>query len=107
LQSHISATNKTKIRNTILFFHSLIHKKTSLNIIDKTLLFFKQSTTNFCKNNPNIIFTRANKGNVTVALNKDEYLQKIELMLQDQNTYIVKKNPIADIEKNLINMLKT
>jgi len=78
---YINDTNKAKIRNTIIsFFHHLIHKKTSLNITDKTLLSLKHSTTNFCKNNPNIIFTRAdNRSNVTVALNKDKYVKNIEL----------------------------
>jgi len=49
------------------------------------------ATINFCKNNSNIIFIRADKDNVTVALNKDQYINKIELMLQDENTYITVK----------------
>jgi len=32
-------------------------------------------------NNPNIIFTRADKGNITVALKKTEYLNKTEEIL--------------------------
>jgi len=38
-------------------------------------------TNKFVRNNPNIIFTKANKGNITVALNKIEYLNKIEDVL--------------------------
>jgi len=65
------------------------------------------TVTRFCKDNPDIIFTRADKGNVTVALNKDEYVKKIEIMLQDQNTYItIQKNPMITIEKMLNGMLK-
>jgi len=105
---HINDTDTTKIRNTIIpFFHRFIHKKTSNNKIENILLSLEKSTTIFCKNNPNIIFTRADKGNVTVASNRDEYIKKIELMLQDNNTYItVEKNPISNLEKNLNIMLK-
>jgi len=64
-------------------------------------------TKKFCKNNKNIIYTKADKGNVTVAMDKDFYINKIEELLNDQNTYtIVKKNPIKLIENNLNNMVK-
>lgn len=42
----------------------------------------------------NIIFTRADKGNVSVALEKNFYINKIEEILNDQNTYTEK------LEKN-------
>jgi len=35
------------------------------------------------KRNLNIIFTRADKGNITVAWNKNEYFNKIEELLHD------------------------
>jgi len=42
---------------------------------------------------------RADKGHGSL---REEYLNKIELMLQDQNTYItVNKNSIVNLEKNL------
>jgi len=64
-------------------------------------------TAKFCKNNPNIIFIKADKGNVTVAMDREEYISRIEVMLQDENTYItIKKNPIKNLEKNLNDMLK-
>jgi len=82
---YISETEKSKIRNTsIPFFHRLVHKKISENKIERMLVDLKNTTVKFCKNNPNLIFTRADKGNVTVAMNKDEYLKKMEIMLQDQ-----------------------
>jgi len=52
----------------------------------------------FIKNNPNIIFTRADKGNIIVALEKTEYLNKIEEMLNDTETY-------EKINKNLTKKL--
>jgi len=105
---NISEIDKSKIRNTVIpFFHKLIHKKYSDLKMDKILMDLNNITVKFCKNNPNIIFTRADKGNVTVALNKDEYIKKIETMLQDRDTYItIKKDPMKNIEKNLNNMIK-
>ena len=49
-------------------------------------------------NNPDIIFTNADKGNVTVAIKKQDYINKIEETLQNKNTYQI-------IEYNLINKI--
>jgi len=46
-----------------------------------------RSTKLFCYNNQNIIFTRVDKGNVTVALDKYIYTNRIEELLSDINTY--------------------
>jgi len=42
------------------------------------------------KNHPSIIFTKADKGNITVALDKNEYITRMEDMLHDQDIYIKK-----------------
>lgn len=58
-------------------------------------------TTKFNKEHLNIIFTRVDKGNITVALEKDSYIDKIEDTLNDINTYTkIKKNPMKNLEKN-------
>jgi len=63
-------------------------------------------TIGFCKNNPNILFTKADKGNITVAINREEYTNKMESMLQDKNTYIIiKKNPMKSLERKLNHLL--
>jgi len=68
---------------------SLYKESTDIQIIDLIKI-----TNKFIKNNLNIIFTRADKGNITVALEKSEYLNKIEEMLNDTETYEkVNKNP--------------
>ncbi|KMQ84009.1 hypothetical protein RF55_18601 [Lasius niger] len=41
----------------------------------------------FIRDNPDVIFTRADKGNVTIALNKIDYLEKMNVLLGDTNTY--------------------
>jgi len=105
---HFHESERSKIRNTVIpFFHRFLHNKVSSNVTEKTLLSLKKSTTTFCKNNPDILFTRADKGNVTVALKRDIYISSLEELLNDNNTYvIVKKNPIANIEKKLNSMIK-
>jgi len=48
-------------------------------------------TKTFLKNNPNILFTMADKGSITVALDKIEYVNKIE---DTTDTYLeIKKDP--------------
>jgi len=67
------------------------------NHTDLKIIKLLNTTKEFLKHNPNIIFTRADKGNITVALNKIEYTNKINEMLQDIDTY----NPInKDPTKN-------
>jgi len=60
----------------------------------------------FIKNNPDIIFTKADKGNITVALNRNDYVSKITEMLHDTNTYTkIKKDPINKMISDLRKLL--
>jgi len=64
-------------------------------------------TKQFCRNNKNIIFTKADKGNITVALDRKVYINKVEELLKGVNIYtVVKRNPIKSIENNLNNVLR-
>ena len=50
-------------------------------------------TNNFLKQNSNVFFTRADKGNLTVCMNKTDYVNKMNALLDDKRTYkIVKRN---------------
>jgi len=52
------------------------------------------------------LLTRADKGNVTVALDKDSYIAKIESMLTSKETYnILKKDPIKKLSSQLRDLL--
>lgn len=57
-----------------------------------------RATKQFLKTNSNLIITRADKGNITVTLDKNDYILKIEEMLKDRETYTI-------VKKNLINKL--
>jgi len=72
----------------------------------KWLLQLNGITKNFLNDNQNLIITRADKGNIIVALDKDKYIQKIEEMLNDDETYmVVNRNPINKLISNLRELL--
>jgi len=100
--------NQVRIRNTIIpQFHKFLHLKTTVNTTTELLTSLTNSTKNFCQKNPEIIFTRADKGNITVALNKNDYFKKMEVLLGDTNTYtLIKKDPSTSIEKKLNDLIK-
>ncbi|XP_071578466.1 uncharacterized protein [Temnothorax nylanderi] len=58
------------------------------NNFNNNILKLSAATKKFLNNNRNLILTRADKGNVTVALDKDKYIAAIETMLNDRNTYL-------------------
>ncbi|XP_018359966.1 PREDICTED: uncharacterized protein LOC108759149 [Trachymyrmex cornetzi] len=56
--------------------------------------------------NSNIIFTKADKGNLTVALDKNIYLEKVKTMLDNKDTYMkIPKDPTSKINNNLRQLL--
>jgi len=63
-------------------------------------------TKRFIKDNPDILFTRADKGNTVVALDRMDYIVKMENYLSDTNTYsILQRNPVNKLLKNLKQLL--
>jgi len=75
--------------------------------IDYSILSAVSATKMFIKNNPSILFTRADKGNSVVALDKEEYIQKMETNLSDLNTYtLLKRNPANKLLTELKEILK-
>ncbi|XP_025264619.1 uncharacterized protein LOC112637990 [Camponotus floridanus] len=84
------------------FHNSILHKSPSDKVILKSL----NATKKFTRDNPDILFTRADKGNITVALNKDDYLSNMSVLLADENTYkVVNKSPIKKLTSNLHDLL--
>jgi len=63
------------------------------------------TTKSFLHSNKDLILTRADKDNVTVALDKTDYLSKVEDLLRDRNTYtVVKKDSTKKLISNLIHI---
>jgi len=86
---------QTKVRNrSIPFIHNLLSRSSNVNPTDTKLLDRLKITNKFIKDNPNIIYTRADKGNITVALDNNEYVDTIENILSDTETYTkINKDP--------------
>lgn len=78
-------------------------KMKHINKFEKDLTEKLERTSTFLNENNDIFFTPADKGNVTVALKRNDYIQKVELLLSDEDTYkIFKNNPLPKV----INQLK-
>jgi len=101
--------NQISIRNTTIHqFQRFLKNKSIRNAIDDILIHMQNATRQFCQENQNIIFTKADKGNITIAMDKEFYIKKMEESLSNANTYVVvNRNPTKSIEKNLNNFLKT
>ncbi|KYQ53305.1 hypothetical protein ALC60_07594, partial [Trachymyrmex zeteki] len=101
-------TNTLKIRNLVV---PILRKflSTSVNKFIKDELFsLVKCTSQFMKNNSNIIFTRVDKGNITVALDRNDYINKVTQMLEDPETYTrLKKNPLNGLERSIRELIKS
>jgi len=63
---------------------------------------------NFLKNNDDIFVTKTDKGQVTVIMDKNAYVDQMLKILDDENTYrLVKNNPLRKITTRLDNLIKT
>ncbi|KAL6418761.1 hypothetical protein ACFW04_011799 [Cataglyphis niger] len=69
--------------------------------IDRCIGKMSRITSSFLKH-PDLLITRSDKGNTTVALDKSEYIHKMELLLNDKNTYsIVNRDSVRRITNDL------
>jgi len=83
------------IRNkSIALVNNLSSSATKKDPINEHLDKLIKQTALFLKVNDNIILTRADKGNITVALDRNKYIKDIEEMLQEGDNYTrIKKDP--------------
>lgn len=88
--------DKANIRSKMyLHLNHFLKNNKPITNTERILLNKSKFTSKFLSNNPNIIFAQADKGNSTVAILKNEYIDKINNMLSDTNTYIwIKNNPV-------------
>jgi len=93
------------IRNSLV---SCINRFSNISLShnDKILLSMYNSTKSFLKKHPEIFVTRADKGNVTVALNHKEYISKMEYLLSDSTTYeVIKQDPLKRMINSLVSII--
>jgi hypothetical protein len=56
----------------------------------------------FLKDHPELLVLSADKGNVTVIMNRIEYSEKVEVLLSDRSTYVpVEKDPTPTIQRKV------
>ena len=80
-------------------FHNNFPSPTST---DKLILEWLRTIKSFINNHLNILNTNADKGNITVALDKNAYVSKMEEILSDTNTYaFVNKDPNKKLTRDL------
>jgi len=92
-------------RNTIInrIFHNSMELKAHNKFLSSLLL---SITKTFTKEHPEIFFTKADKGNTTVILNKENYIIKMTDMLSDTHTYItIHHDPIKKLSQELRTLL--
>jgi len=91
------------IRNwSIPLLHKLKNSSHIRDNMDSTIMNLMTYTKKFIKSNPNLIFTRADKGNITVALNKLDYINRIEDIFKDNETYIkINKDPLKKLTSDI------
>ena len=62
-----------------------------MNFKDKEILHKFEKTKIFLKKNKKIMFTMADKGNTIVAIDRLEYLEKMQTLFSNDSTYVVIK----------------
>jgi len=78
------------IRNqTVPIIRKLCTKTNNLDSNEKFLRQMLQCTKKFVRDNPDILLTKADKGNVMVAIDVADYNNKMRELLSDFNTYVI------------------
>jgi len=79
----------------------------NINETDARIITANKNAQRYIKNNPDVLFTRADKGNTVVALDRMDYIAKMEESLSDNNTYsTLQRNPVNKLINNLKDLIK-
>ncbi|XP_015115626.1 uncharacterized protein LOC107040185 [Diachasma alloeum] len=61
-----------------------------------------KSAREFKKSHPEILFLKADKGNITVAVNREQYISKMSALLGDSTTYtVIQDDPTPKIQRRV------
>jgi len=99
--------DQNTIRNyAIPLLHNLNNPAHYCEHTDLKIINLIKCTNKFIKNKPNVIFTRADKGNITVALNRSDYINKMEDILKDKETYeLIRNDPLRKLTNDIRSLL--
>ncbi|KYM97515.1 hypothetical protein ALC62_11809, partial [Cyphomyrmex costatus] len=84
---------------TIPILDDFYEKFLSSNSNEKLVSSWIKSVFDFVKSHPELLITTADKGNVTVILNRADYISKMENMLSHTNTY---ERIVKDLTRKII-----
>ena len=100
--------NSDKIyRKVISAVNKNLHNKNHISYTDKQITKKLNLTKNFLKNNPDVLVTKANKGNSTVILTYEFYNNKVENELLNTDSYIhIDHDPLEGFTKQTLKFLK-
>ena len=88
-------------RSTLCVINKSLHNTEHISYTDKILENKIKKTNKFLKDNKEIFFTKADKGNVTVAIKKTEYINKVDSELSNTSRYNLEtKNPLKNLKEN-------
>jgi len=95
------------IRNlSIPIINRIFHDRMELKTHNKFISSLLSITKSFTREHPEVFFTKADKGNTTVILNKTDYFNKMTDLLSDTHTYkIIHHNPIRKLLQDLHSLL--
>lgn len=91
------------MRNVVITnLNKFSNNKLQISDIDKELIDMCKLTSQFLRENNNLLLTRVDKGNTTVAIDKKSYIRKITELLEDKKTYtILTKDPVKKLERTI------
>jgi len=103
----LPAVSQSAIRNRSLnTINNLPSYSVNRDEFEETLNRLTLATKKVLNSNKNLILTRADKGNVTVALDKDKYVREVENLLMDTDTYmVVERSPVKKLTNSLREIL--
>ncbi|KAL6423075.1 hypothetical protein ACFW04_010509 [Cataglyphis niger] len=83
ISNELIETTRISIANSLERF---LCKNKHINYVDRYILGGFSLCKEFLRNNDDIFVTKADKGHVTVVMDKKDYLEKMEYILNDQST---------------------
>lgn len=104
----LETNEKIRLRNLVVNqLNKFSNYKFRLTNEEKLLNNLCRRASCFLKNNQDILLTRADKDNTTVAIDKNVYMTRMCELLSDCDTYsIIAKNPVKKIETCVNDMTK-
>ena len=106
--THNDTTNK--LRGTFLtrikrFYNNELSQDSHF---DKKFKIDLSKTNEFIKRNPQLLISRADKGNTTVIIKKSDYITKTENLFHDTKYYNeMTKNPLSGLERRTNDLIKS